>query len=278
MGAQERMIERVREACRADERLEAAMLYGAWARGEGDAYSDIDVVLFFRDDALEGLDRAEWLGQIAPVELVFTNEFGHTAAIFATLVRGEFHFDRASEVAAVETWAETDTFPSLECTLILDRTGRLTRHLGALVRPAPERDTPERVRFLCDSFLNWILFGDTVLRRGEVARSLEILGTVHRYLLWMVRLAEERTAHWPTPSKSFEADISPAANARYAACTAPAEPAALARAYRAAWVWGRELMPVLAERHGLALPEGLVGKLDARIGRPVSPDGGGGAG
>jgi hypothetical protein len=37
-------------------------------------------------------------------------------------------------------------------------------------------------------------------------------------------------------------------------------------------------MPVLAERHGLALPVGLIEKLEARIGRPDSPDSGEGEG
>ena len=58
---------------------------------------------------------------------------------------------------------------------------------------------------------------------------------------------------------------SPAAYARYQACTAPCEPAALERAYRESWRWGRELLEALYRRHGLALPEALLEEVAARI-------------
>ena len=266
MYQQVAMIERVRELCLADERLEAAMMYGSWARGEGDEHSDIEFVLFFRDEALPEVDQREWVSRIAPVELYFVNEFGNGAAIFENLVRGEFHFDRALDIPQVESWRETDTFPTLDATLLLDRSARLARHLAALVGPDPRRDTPERVRFLCDSFLNWMLFGHTVLMRGELARSLEILaGPVGRYLLWLARLSEGRTEHWPTPSRALETDLSPEAYMRYAACTATLDPGALRLAYTEAWEWGLELTPPLAARHGVELPTALIEKLDRRI-------------
>ena len=47
----------------------------------------------------------------------------------------------------------------------------------------------ERLRL---NFVNWMLFGSNVLRRGELARALEILGIAHRYLEWMARLADDR--------------------------------------------------------------------------------------
>jgi lincosamide nucleotidyltransferase len=39
---QEQLIARVRALCHADERLDAAMMYGSFVYGEGDAYSDIE--------------------------------------------------------------------------------------------------------------------------------------------------------------------------------------------------------------------------------------------
>ena len=39
------MIERLRALCQEDERLEAAMLYGSFARQEADQFSDIDAML-----------------------------------------------------------------------------------------------------------------------------------------------------------------------------------------------------------------------------------------
>ncbi|HET9927337.1 MAG TPA: hypothetical protein VFQ09_00910 [Rubrobacter sp.] len=57
MLQQEAMIERTRSVCRQDARLAAAMMYGSFAQGEGDGYSDIEFILFFKDEELEGLDR-----------------------------------------------------------------------------------------------------------------------------------------------------------------------------------------------------------------------------
>ncbi len=121
------------------------------------------------------------------------------------------------------------------------------------------------MRFLCDSFTNWILFGHTVLTRGELARSLEILGSVQRYLLWMSRLDEQATQHWPTPSRALEQEISPAAYARYTACTPILDREALMEAYAAAWAWGRKLMSSLDAHYDIALPKGLHASLDKRL-------------
>jgi lincosamide nucleotidyltransferase len=265
---QEAMIKRAREVCRADERLVGALMYGSFAQGEGDAYSDIEFALFFDDEELPGIDQRAWVGQIAPVARYFVNEFGNGTAIFlhdAELIRGEFHFDPASAIPMIETWRETDTFVSLDATLILDRTGDLTKSLRTLVGPPPRRDEPAQVQALCDRFVNWMLFGANVLDRGELARALDILSHAHRYLLWMVRLVEGATGHWPTPSRALELDISPAAYARFAACTATLDEASLRDAYWAAWSWGRELMASLAERYDVDLSEILLDRMDRRL-------------
>jgi predicted nucleotidyltransferase len=60
MLQQEAMIARTRNVCREDERLAAAMMYGSFAQGEGDGFSDIEFILFFRNEELEGLDQEEW--------------------------------------------------------------------------------------------------------------------------------------------------------------------------------------------------------------------------
>jgi lincosamide nucleotidyltransferase B/F len=86
MLQQEAMIERTRRVCREDERLAAAMMYGSFAQGEGDGFSDIEFILFFRDEELEGLDQKEWVSRISPVGLYFVNEYGNGTAIFRELM------------------------------------------------------------------------------------------------------------------------------------------------------------------------------------------------
>jgi lincosamide nucleotidyltransferase B/F len=262
---QEEMIERVRELCHEEDRLVASMMYGSFAQGEGDEFSDIEFILFFEDGALRSLDQEAWVSRIAPVELYFVNEFGVGTAIFDNMIRGEFHFDRASDIPKIdESWKETDWFPSLGATLVLDRTGELARRLQSVVGPTLDRDTPEQIQFLCNCFVNWFLFGSNLLARGELARALDLLGIVQDQLLRMIRVSERSTEHWFNPSKFLEKDISKAAYTRYTTCTAVLNEASLRDAYDSAWSWGRELISVLAERHEVALPGRILDRLDQR--------------
>jgi len=275
MLQQEAMIERTRSVCREDERLAAAMMYGSFAQGEGDGFSDIEFILFFKDDELEDLDQEEWVSRISPVALYFVNEYGNGTAIFDNLVRGEFHFDRASEIEGVvgESMRDADWLPSLQDTLVLDRTGELTLRLQEIVGPPPERDTPGQVRFVCDCFVNWFLFGSNLFARGELARSLDLLKIVRDRLLQMVRVLEGSTLHWFNSSKFLEREISETSYARYVACTASLDRDVLRQAYISAWAWGREIMASLAKRHGLALPATLLRRLDGRFAETFSGPG-----
>ena len=259
------LIERVRQLCRADEQVIAALMFGSFALGEGDEFSDIEFALFFVDEHLPTLDKAAWVAQIAPVELFFLDDNSHYTAIFPPLLRGEFHFKPASAIATVASWQGNAWFPSLAATLVVDRTGVLAQHLQALIGPPPPRDRAEIVQSISHNFINWVLFGSNVLARGESARALDLLSITHRYLLWMARLVEGATQHWPTPSRQVEADLSPAAYARFRLCTAALDRTALGQAYAATWAWGTEMMAGLAQRHDYVLPAGLVEQMTTHI-------------
>lgn len=262
MLLQSKMIQLLRALCQEDERLAAALLYGSFTCGEGDQFSDIECALFFRDEHLPAVDQLAWVNQIAPVSLYFADDFGHHTAIFENLVRGEFHFEPASAMAQVVSWRGNAWFPSLDAAVLVDRTGELARYIARLLESPPERDTPEQVQHLVAHFLNGMLFGANVLARGEPARALDLLTLTHRYLLWMVRLAERTTDHWPTPSRRMEQDISAAAYQRFVTCTAGLPDSALRRAYGATWVWGCELMQGLALRQQCQLPDALIARID----------------
>jgi lincosamide nucleotidyltransferase len=57
MLQQEVMIERARELCQRDENMVATLMYGSFALGQGDRFSDIEFYLFFDDEALDGLEE-----------------------------------------------------------------------------------------------------------------------------------------------------------------------------------------------------------------------------
>jgi lincosamide nucleotidyltransferase len=266
MLQQEDMIERVRRVCHEDARLVAAMMYGSFAQGQGDGLSDIEFVLF-HEDALGHREQEEWVARVAPVGLYFTNEYGVGTAIFDNLVRGEFHFYGASEMGEMvgEPMRDTDWLPSLDASLVLDRTGELARRLEGVVGPPPERDTPEEVRSVCNGFVNWFLFGSNVFARGELARALDLLGAVRYRLSQMVRLLEGSTVFWVNPSKRLEMEISGTAYERYATCTARLDAEELRGAYLSAWGWGRDMMAALAQRHTATPPATLLRRLDDRF-------------
>ncbi len=77
--------------------------------------------------------------------------------------------------------------------------------------------------------------------RGELARSLDLLGIVQDQLLQMVRVSEYSTEHHFNPSNLLEKDISEASYARYGTCTAELDEGALWSAYLSLWFWPYDL-------------------------------------
>ena len=258
MLPQVQLIDKLHELCQQDQRIIAATLYGSFAMGEGDAYSDVECVLFIEKDALPTFDKQGWVEQLAPTLAFFADDFGHYTAIFDTLLRGEFHFDPAENIATVSTWQGNAWFPSAEQAILLDRTGALHKAIQPLIGPPPERDNAAIVERFIFNFANLVLFGINTLGRGELARSLDLLSLLHRYLLWMARLIERSTAHWPTPSRKLEVELSALSYQRFADCTARLDRADLERAYRATAKWGGYLSWQLGTRHSLHLPHELL--------------------
>jgi lincosamide nucleotidyltransferase B/F len=256
------LIERIRSLCRRDHQVVAALMYGSFVAGEGDRFSDVEFWIFIADNHLPQLSIGRWINQIEPTHLIVANEYGTQVAIFTSLVRGEFHFVPASTMAHVRAWGGISV--QAEEMIVVDRTGELTRHLRSLEGHTPV-PTPDRVDDLIGRYLNWFLLGINVLERGEIARAHAILVEVDTYLLWLVRLVERVSAHWLTPSRNLEGDISATAQTRYIGCTAPAQRMPLVAAYKEAWHWGQQLLSSLAQRHTLILPDELLNVLDTRV-------------
>jgi lincosamide nucleotidyltransferase B/F len=257
---QQRLIDKVREACRADERLDAALMYGSFASGEADAHSDVEFWLFFLPQWQGQVDARQWCDQLGPVNHLVHNEFGTDVAFFAGLVRGEFHFATTDDIPTVRTWpvrgAATDQM------IVLDRSGLLRPALDSLADRPPVPGTAEDIEALCGRFANWLVLTHHVAARGELLRAGDALGHAHRHLLWIARLAEGSTEHWLTPSRRAETDLPSDVVAELCRSTAAAEPDELRDALRKAWRLGRRYWIALARQYHRTVPDALFAELD----------------
>ena len=261
---QEELIKRVREVCATDDGLDAALMYGSFAAGEADEHSDIEFWLFFTTRRHAEIDPESWCANIAPTSYGLLNEFGSYVAFFPGLVRGEFHFATVDEIAGVADWPARGA--AVERMLIVDRSGALAPVLRGLPeRYVPPVDSPEIIAKYCDPFANWLVLAHHLAARGEDLRAWDALGHAQRHLLWMARLAEESTAHWLTPSRGAERELSADTVAGLRAATSAASPQELTGALRAALELGRRLWPVIAGRHGRSAPDSLFAELDAAL-------------
>jgi len=260
---QQRLISRVHELCRLDSRLDAALMYGSFAQGTGDAHSDVEFWLFFATD-LRHVDASAWCNQVAPVLHVVRNEFGAHVAFFAGLIRGEFHFATVDDIAAVARWPARGA--PVHRMIVVDRHNRLRPALESLPDSAPVPQTWAEIDALCGRFANWLVLAHHVRQRGELFRALDALTHVHRHLLWMARLVEDDTEHWLTPSRRAEAELTPPTIHTLVSSTAVAEDTAIRAAILHAWSCGRSWWTRLADRYGAPVPQGLFAELDRVLG------------
>jgi lincosamide nucleotidyltransferase len=256
---QERLIAAVRARCEQDDRVQAALMYGSFPKGEGDAYSDVEFYLYIADDQLASLDQEAWVAAVAPTLAFLTNEYGTRVAFFEDLVRGEFHFEPHSRARRVSSWEPVERPGRPEQMILVDRVGELTSVLAATRRRSL---TSDEVQEVYDRLLNWWLLGIHVLKRGERARAGATLAFVHSFLLQLARASEGSVDHWLTPSRGLELEISSEAQGRYAACHADLAPGALESAYRSAFSWAQELAVGL---EGIDARAELGAKLRARF-------------
>ena len=264
---QHELIERVRALCAAEPGLDAALMYGSFTKDEADEHSDIEFWLFFTDTARKRLDPAAWCARVAPVSHVSPNEFGAHVAFFPGLIRGEFHFATTTHIPAVKLWPERGA--PVERMLILDRSGRL----GPVLRALPERADPWRAETVvaeyCEPLLNWLVLAWHLVERGELLRAWDALGHAQRHLLWMARLAEDSTAHWLTPSRAAERELSPATLTGLSAAAPAADEPGLRRALSVAVAEGRSHWEAIVARHGGPVPQVLFDEMAAAFSPPT---------
>jgi hypothetical protein len=175
------VVSRFVEACSADDRIVAAFLYGSRASGEADEYSDLDLCVIARDDALENVmaERAAFVRQLG--EPVFMEDFGDERIAFFILAGGtecELLFGREG---ALE---QLDVGPFIT---LVDKSGILDGVEFPLPQPDPD-ERREQLRQVLNWFWHDLSHFMAALGRGELWWARGQLEALRRYCVNLLRI------------------------------------------------------------------------------------------
>lgn len=258
---QKQIIHSVKEKCEQDSRVTSCMMYGSFTKGEADQYSDVEFYIFVKDSVLEKFDSKLWVAEIASYDLMFHNEFGTEVVVFSNLIRGEFHFLPISKIGIIESFKPTGVFPDTKSMFIYDATGMLKSYLDDLGDSIPERMTSENVNFAFNNFVNAWLMGINVLKRGELARSLEVLTSVQKYTLQLLRIKEQNVERWLNSTKNLENDLSIEMYNEYTLISSKLIKEELVDAYAHALLVAEDLIEALSPHYSFEVDKMLILKL-----------------
>lgn len=200
-----RMIDKTKSIAQNDKNISAVFMYGSFTKNEGDKYSDIEFYIFLKEK--EHFSAENWVSQIHPLALYFTNEYGSEVAIFENMVRGEFHFLKTGEIGIIKSWEGIVAFSDFDQMNLVDKDGLLANTLNQIKIKSPDRITSENILWLSQALLNGLLTTSNLIKRGEFAHAHHSLSNVQKYLLWLIRITINNTQHWESPTKSLEKDI-----------------------------------------------------------------------
>lgn len=239
-GRQRGLLDRITRRAEASPEIVGLLLFGSFATGTEDDYSDLDLGLYVADEALATFDLRTWLAPIADVAAIHVDPYCSTV-IFGDLIRAEVHLGPvAAALAAWPPLAGVLAYPSLDRIVLLDRTGVLRAAVAPLVGRLPERGPEDGAAELL-GLASDLLVVDACRRRGDLAKALVQLGSAQRHLLRLARLAEGALNEWIAPERRLVTDLSAAAYRRYAMATACLDARSIRRAVDRSWRWGRDL-------------------------------------
>lgn len=258
---QKKLIASVKQYSESDERISACMMYGSFTKGEGDQHSDVEFYIFLKDDMVPNFDSTKWLYEVAPYSLLYKNEYGTEVVVFENLIRGEFHFLSEKEMNIIPSFKGSGYIPDTKAMFIYDETGKLEQYLSELDGARPNRLTEENVNFLLNNFSNLWLMGINVLKRGEHARSLELLSQFQKNILQLIRVKEKNADNWFNMTKNLEKEISHENYEKFRKTTARLDEHELLEAYRNSLFLVMELQSNLKKQYDLAVNLDFLEKL-----------------
>lgn len=270
MVLQKEIIQSVKEKCEQDSTVTSCMMYGSFTKGEGDRYSDVEFYIFIKDNMFDHFQSRRGVAEIAAFDLMFKNEYQTEVVIFSNLIRGEFHFLPESNIEIIKTFKTTGVFPDTESMFIYDTTGLLKPCLDDLAGSGPERMTNENVNFAFNNFVNAWLMGINVLKRGETARSLDVLSQVQKHILHLLRVKGQKVERWLNYTKNLEYDLNSEDYAQFSLITAKLHEDELERAYSNALLMAEKLIEDLKPAYDFEVNQDIIVKLRHYLNEQIS--------
>jgi predicted nucleotidyltransferase len=244
-------------ACQADARVVAATLYGSYASGTADAYSDLDLGLIITDAAYENFiaERETFLRLLG--ELLLLEDFDLPHLVFVIFPGGieiELALGRASQ------FQHTHGGPYR---VLLDKTNLLAGAVFPRSQPAPA-EPRETLRRLLYWFWHDLSHFIAAMGRGQIWWAYGQLETLRRYCVNLVRLRHDFSGAADGYDK-IEKAIPGEDLASLQATCCPLEPGAMLQAVLVIVRFYQELAPLLARTHGIPYPAELARELSGRL-------------
>lgn len=142
------------------------------SEGRDDQWSDLDIALFIKDEALDPFEEEwkSWAAQFGSLLLAYVGGIGHPWVVYDAdpmPLRVDFNFHPVSDIAQVLTWPNAPL--SVEKMVLYDGTdGRLSANVLQIVEQALAPDDLERwFHSICGDLWVYLLRTHTKLLRGE---------------------------------------------------------------------------------------------------------------
>jgi len=251
------LIDRFVAACRDDDRVVAALLYGSQARGEADAYSDLDLGLVTTDADHDDFlaSREAFVRSLG--EALFVEDFDDPGEVYA------IYSDGAEAEIILSRQSQPDRHGGVS-KVLLDKRGLFA---GVAESPsAPLREPQaEEIRRQIQWFWHDVSHFVVAMGRGQLWWAYGQLDDLRRYCLNLARFEQDSSAE---PEGYWKVDGSDVAAEHLAALEATIcvrEREAVLQAANATVRLYRELAHAVAARHGIPYPTDLDRIMSERL-------------
>jgi predicted nucleotidyltransferase len=259
------ILDRFVAVCQTDERVTAAFLGGSFARGAGDAYSDLDLNIITTDAAYDDFfaGRAAFIRQLGEPVFLQDAEIGGADFVFFTLADGTEGAECELGLGRESHFTHMHAGPYL---ILLDRKGMLA---GASF-PWPYVAQAEQIETL-RHMISWFWHDlshhfITPLARGQLWSAYGGLEDLRRTCVNLARLSEHFSAEAEGYEKVEQAlPVARLAQLQESCCLLECEP--MLQAARVIVSYYERVAPPLAQAHTIPYPTELARLMTDRLER-----------